>query len=205
MGMTFAELCRQPGVISSEVKYRKYLDERRFRTPSGKVEIYSSLCETWDYEPLPAYHEPEETPVSAPEMLAEYPLVLANEHEANYVHSRDRYLDAIRERKPEPLVKIHPDTAAGLGIAEGDAVYIENRRGRIEQKATLDPDIDPRVVSVGYGWWFPERGQPGMFGWDEANLNILTDDSPPYSPEMGSPKMRGFLCRVRPVDKRDGL
>jgi anaerobic selenocysteine-containing dehydrogenase len=195
MGMTFDELCRQPGVISSGVRYRKYVDEG-FHTPSGKVEIYSSLCEAWGYEPLPVYHEPDETPCSAPELLAEYPLVLANEHEAHYVHSRDRYLDTIRSRKPEPLVNIHPDTAAALGIAEGDMVHIENKRGRIRQKATLDAGIDPRVVSVGYGWWFPERGEAAMFGWDEANLNILTDDSPPYSPEMGSPKMRGFLCRV---------
>lgn len=195
MGMTFAELCRQPGVVSSTMRYRKYLDAG-FPTPSGKVEIYSSLCDAWGYEPLPVYHEPQETPVSAPDMLPDYPLILTNEHEAHYVHSRDRYLETIRKRKPEPLVNIHPDTAARLGIADGDMVYIENKRGRITQKASLDPGIDPRVVSVGYGWWFPERGEATMFGWDEANLNILTDDSPPYSPEMGSPKMRGFLCRV---------
>jgi anaerobic selenocysteine-containing dehydrogenase len=195
MGMTFDELRRRPGVVSSTVKYRKYL-EKGFNTPSGKVELYSSLCEQWGYEPLPVYHEPEETPFSEPEMLEEYPLILANSHEANFVHSQDRYLQGIRKNKPEPLVSIHPETAAGLGISEGDAVFIENRRGRIRQKATLDKGIDPRVVSVGYGWWYPERGESEMFGWDEANLNILTDDSPPYSPEMGSPKMRGFLCKV---------
>ncbi len=195
MGITFDELKRRPGIPSSTIRYRKYL-ENGFDTPSGKVELYSSLCERWGYEPLPVYHEPEETPLSAPEMLKEYPLVLTNEHEPNYVHSQDRYLHEIRAKKPEPLVNIHPQTAASLGIAEGDMVFIETKRGRIKQKATLDAGIDPRVVSVGYGWWFPERGESELFGWDEANLNILTDDGPPYSPEMGSPKMRGFLCRV---------
>ena len=195
MGMTFAELKRHPGVVSSTVRYRTYL-EHGFDTPSGKVELYSSLCAEWGYEPLPAYHEPEETPFSAPGLTAEYPLVLTNTHEAEYVHSQDRYLSTLRRLKPEPLVILHPDTAAGLGIAEGDLVYIESRRGRIRQKATLDSGIDPRVVSVGYGWWFPEAGEDAMFGWDEANLNILTDDGPPFSPEMGSPKMRGFLCKV---------
>ncbi|MFH0915105.1 MAG: molybdopterin dinucleotide binding domain-containing protein, partial [bacterium] len=201
MGMTFDELRRRPGVVSSTVRYRKYL-EKGFNTPSGKVELYSSLCEQWGYEPLPVYHEPEETPFSAPEMLTEYPLILTNTHEANYVHSQDRYLQEIRKNKPEPLTSIHPETAAGLGISEGDAIFIENKRGRIRQKATLDKGIDPRVVSVGYGWWYPERGESQMYGWDEANLNILTDDSPPYSPEMGSPKMRGFLCRVYKDDTR---
>ena len=150
----------------------------------------------WGYEPLPVYHELEETPFSAPEMLEEYPLVLTNGHEPNYMHSQDRYLREIRKNKPDPLVTIHPQTAADLGISEGDQVFIENKRGRIKQKATLDEGIDPRVVSVGYGWWYPERGPAGLYGWDEANLNILTDDSPPYSPEIGSPKMRGFLCKV---------
>ena len=195
MGVTFAELRRRPGLVSSSRRYRKYL-ENGFNTPSGKVELYSRLCEQWGYEPLPIYHEPEETPRSAPDMLAEYPLVLSNVHEPNYVHSRDRYLSEIRKNKPEPLTMIHPETAARLGIGEGDEVFIENRRGRIKQRATLDAGIDPRVVSVGYGWWFPERGEGEGFGWDEANLNILTDDSPPYSPEMGSPKMRGFLVKV---------
>jgi anaerobic selenocysteine-containing dehydrogenase len=199
MGMTFAELRRSPGVLSSSVRFRKYLDGG-FHTPSGRVEVYSSLCERWGYEPLPVYHEPEETPISAPELLARYPLVLTNSHEAEYVHSQDRYLSEIRALKPGPQVNIHPDTARALGIGENDLVHIESRRGRITQRATLDGGIDPRVVSVGHGWWFPEEGAEGMFAWDRANLNILTDDSPPYSPEMGSPKMRGFLCKVYKAD-----
>jgi anaerobic selenocysteine-containing dehydrogenase len=195
MGMTFEELRRRPGVASSWVKYRKYVD-RGFNTPSGRVELYSSLCEKWGYEPLPVYHELPEGPASAPEMLAEYPLVLTSTHGANYVHSQDRYLPMLRKAEPEPLVTIHPETAAALGVEEGDQVFIETRRGRISQKATLSAEVDRRVVSVAYGWWFPERGEADLFGWDEANINILTDDSPPYSPGIGSPKMRGFLCKV---------
>jgi anaerobic selenocysteine-containing dehydrogenase len=199
MGMTFAELLRRFSIISSATRYRKYLG-KGFNTPSGKVEIYSSLCEKWGYEPLPMYHEPEQTPKSNPELLGEYPLILTSTHEANYVHSQDRYLETIRQQKPEPLVVIHPETAEQLGIVEGDMAFIENKRGRIKQKATLSEGIDPRVVSVDCAWWFPEKGISHMYGWDEANINILTDDSPPYSPEMGSPKMRGFLCKVYKAD-----
>jgi anaerobic selenocysteine-containing dehydrogenase len=200
MGMTFNELLQRFSVISSATRYRKYL-EKGFNTPSGKVEIYSSLCEQWGYEPLPMYHEPDETPVSAPELLKEYPLILTSTHEANYSHSQDRYLKSIREMKPEAFVVIHPETAKKSGITEGDMVYIENKRGRIKQKTTLSKGIDPRVISVGYAWWFPEKDITQIYGWDEANINILTDDAPPYSPEMGSPKMRGFLCKVYKADQ----
>jgi anaerobic selenocysteine-containing dehydrogenase len=200
IGVTFPELIRRFSVISSTTRYRKYL-EKGFKTPSGKVEIYSSLCEGWGYEPLPVYHEPEETPRSNPALLREYPLILTSTHEANYVHSQDRYLETIRQQKPEPLVVIHPETAKRLGIVEGDMAFIENKRGRIKQKATLSEGIDPRVVSVDCAWWFPEKGISHMYGWDEANINILTDDSSPYSPEMGSPQMRGFLCKVYKADQ----
>lgn len=195
IGMTFSELQKKPKVIISATRYRKYM-EKGFNTPSGKVELYSSLCEQWGYEPLPVYHEPEETPVSDPEMYTEYPLIATSQHEPNYVHSQDRYIQAIRKEKPEPLVIIHPDTASRFNISNGDMVNIENRRGRIKQKASLSNDILPGVISIGYGWWFPERDASELFGWEEANINILTDDAPLYSPEMGSPKMRGFLCKI---------
>ena len=91
VGVSFAELCRPPGVVSSSLRYRKHLDDG-FDTPSGKVELYSSLCEEWGFEPLPVYHEVDETPFSAPEMLVRYPLVLTSGHEADYVHSQDRDL-----------------------------------------------------------------------------------------------------------------
>ena len=195
VGITFEELRRRDRIISSGISYRKYL-EKGFNTPSGKVEIYSSLCEEWGYEPLPVYHEPRETPYSAPELAETYSLILTSTHDKVYVHSQDRNLETLRKRNPRPLVQIHPDTADKMGITEGDQVYIENKRGRITQTVTLSEAVDPRVICVAYGWWFPENGASGQYGWDEANINILTDDSPPYSPEIGSPSMRGFLCRV---------
>ena len=195
-GITFDELKKRDLLISSGTTYRKYM-EIGFNTPAGKVEIYSSLCEKWGYEPLPVFHEPEGTLFSTPDLAKEYPLTLTSGHDKNYMHSQGRHLKTLREKSPEPLVTLHPDTARELGIEEGNKVYIENPRGRITQKATLSDGVDPRVVDVAYGWWFPEEGVSKEYGWDRANINILTDDSPPYSPEIGSPNaMRGFLCRV---------
>jgi anaerobic selenocysteine-containing dehydrogenase len=195
VGMTFDELRQRNCVVSSGTRYRKYLEDG-FNTPSGKVELYSSLCEQWGYEPIPVFHEPRETVFSAPEMIHEYPLTLTSAHDKNYIHSQGRHLETLRKQRPKPLAALHPTTADRLGIKEGDDVYIENQRGRIMQTATLSKAVDPRVVNVAYGWWFPEEGASGQYGWDKANINVLTDDSPPYSPEIGSPAMRGFLCKV---------
>ena len=114
-------------------------------------------------------------------------------------HSGSRQIATLRGSYPQPLARIHPQTANKLGIKEGDWVYIETKRGRIKQKATLSTDIDPRVVWVDYGWWFPEKGMSSLYGWSESNINVLTDDKPSFNREMGSTNLRGILCQIHKV------
>ena len=69
-------------------------------------------------------------------------------------------------------------------------------KGRFARRAALNPDIDPRVVMAAYGWWFPERKDLELSGWKESNLNILTENNPPYEPAIGSTNLRAIPCRV---------
>lgn len=193
-GFTFEELKRLGGVKVGR-EYRKHL-RGGFNTPSRKAEIYSTLFEKWGHAPLPQYHEPPETPYSAPELARDYPLILTSCHHYPYYHSENRQVSVLRGIQPEPVIEIHPKTAAELGIEQGAAVYIETKRGRIKQWALLTEGIDPRVVGVSYGWWFPEQGIESLHGWKESNINILTESDPPYNPEVGSTNLRGILCRV---------
>lgn len=79
-------------------------------------------------------------------------------------------------------------------------MWIETRRGRMRQKARLSPGIDPRVVSAQHGWWFPDQPAPEYGVW-QSNVNLLTDNQPPYDPAMGTYQLRALLCRVaRAVD-----
>ena len=193
-GVTFSQL-RQLGTISNTGQYGKFKLEK-FATPSGKVELYSSQLEEWGFDPLPLYYESPETPHSAPELTGEYPLIFTTWKSAAYSHSRGRQIESLRRSRPEPLINIHPNTAAKSGISDGDWVYVETRRGRIKQKAILSDEGDPRVVIADFGWWFPEKGVQDLYGWAESNVNILTDNNPPHSREMGSTNLRGMLCKV---------
>jgi anaerobic selenocysteine-containing dehydrogenase len=197
VGFTFEEL-KKLGGIKVGREYRRH-ERGGFNTPSGKAEIYSTLFEKWGHAPLPEYHEPPETPYSAPELTREYPLILTSWHLYPYHHSDNRHLAVLRGVEPEPMIEIHPKTAAELNIEEGDRVYIETKRGRIKQRAVLTEGIDPRVVGLNYGWWFPEQGVESLHGWQESNINVLTSSEPPYNPEMGSTNLRGILCRVYKV------
>jgi anaerobic selenocysteine-containing dehydrogenase len=193
-GITFDDF-RNIGVISGSKQYRSY-EKGGFKTPSGKVELYSSRLKEWGFDPLPVYHEPPESPLSEPNLAKEYPLVFTNWKLAPYKHTGWRQVKSVRKTHPDPLVVINTDTAKKLGIKEGNWVYIETKRGKIRQKATLSPTIDPRVVISEHGWWFPERKKAEMFDWAESNLNILTDDKKPFAREMGSATLRGILCKV---------
>jgi anaerobic selenocysteine-containing dehydrogenase len=102
---------------------------------------------------------------------------------------------ALRAMKPEPVVQMHPETAARAGLHEGDMVYIESRQGRIRQRLALEETLDPRVVIASFGWWFPEDPS-GNYGWDRANINILTYDEGPYDPASGCMVIKGIPCRV---------
>ncbi|MFC1893722.1 molybdopterin-dependent oxidoreductase, partial [Chloroflexota bacterium] len=193
-GLTFDEF-RKQRILTVEKRFRKYR-KKDFNTPSKKVELYSSRFEQWGYDPLPTYQEPPETPYSAPELAKEYPLILTSWHQANFRHSESRHLTSLRGISPEPVVEIHPETARNLEIEDGEWVYIETKRGRIKQRAVLTTMVDQRVVGASYAWWFPEKGSAELYGWQEANFNILTDSRPPYNAQIGSTQLRGILCRV---------
>jgi anaerobic selenocysteine-containing dehydrogenase len=195
-GISFNEFKKIAALVGTKL-YRSY-SSQGFPTPSGKIELYSKQLQEWGFDPLPSYYEPPETPYSEPELAKKYPLVLTSGKRGCYRHSSGRQIPSLRGVHPEPVVHIHPQTAKNLGIANQDWVYIETKHGRIKQKAVLSNDIDPRVIDVDYAWWFPENGPADLYGWTKANVNILTDDQPPFDQEVGSTNLRGLACTVYP-------
>jgi anaerobic selenocysteine-containing dehydrogenase len=176
-------------------EYKKY-EKDGFKTPSAKVELYSEQLKKWGHDPLPVYYEPPETPYSAPDMLKEYPLIFTSWHPEVYHHSDNRQIASLRVQDPVPVIELHPKTAAGLGIKEGDMAYVETKRGRCKLRVKLVESIDPLVVAAEIDWWFPEQGVDTLHGYRESNVNMITDDQPPFNPELGSSSLRGFLCKV---------
>ena len=193
-GLTYEDFKRL-GMLKGDWEYRGY-QKKGFDTPSGKVELTSERLEQWGYAPLPDYREPPESPLSTPELFQAYPLIFTSAKDPHYFHSSGRNLGSLRRLSPEPIVFIHPKTALSLSIADEDWVSIETKRGKIKQKAKLAEEIDPRVIILSFGWWFPERKDLELSGWKESNINLLTDNDPPYDPTIGSTPLRAVLCRI---------
>jgi len=196
-GISFDEL-RERGSIWWPMTYRKH-EARGFKTESGKIELYSLALEKLGYAPLPYYAEPPESPLSAPEVAKEFPYVLTTGARIpNFFTSEHRQLPKLRRIYRDPQVEMHPNTARRFGIRAGDWVWIETKRGKIKQRARVTDGIDPRVINVEFGWWFPER-QDGERGAFDSNANVLTNIEPPYDPAMGTYQLRALLCRIENV------
>ncbi|MBN1180246.1 MAG: molybdopterin-dependent oxidoreductase [Anaerolineae bacterium] len=191
LGLTARDLEDNPaGVYVGEpVRYHTYR-ERGFRTPTGKVELYSHVLAAHGYDPLPRYCAPCESPQGAPELARDYPLILNAGHKvAAYTHSRHRNLPSLRRREPEPVVELNPATARGVGVADGDRVRVESPRGDVTLKAWVTDTICPDVAGL-------------VHGWSEANVNLLTDHEH-ADPVLGCPPLRSALCRVERLPNED--
>jgi anaerobic selenocysteine-containing dehydrogenase len=215
-GMTFKELQQKGWVFPPEGhpshpyhRFEKGLlrPDRRpgFQTPSGKVELYSSLREEWGLEPIAHYEEPPFTPVSQPELYKEYPLILSTGRRSPvYFHTEHRNIPWLREIDPDPVIEIHPDTARSHNIANGDWVWVENWLGRCRFKAKITLVVPEWMVLTVHGWWFPEEPgeEPSLFGVWKSNINQLIPMGFQGKDGLGAP-MKQMLCRIYKVDGQE--
>lgn len=161
---------------------------RGFATPSGKVELASSILADLGYDPLPQHHEP--LPPSEDDARFPYPL-LTGATRIDATHQDHRQVASLRRRHPEPEVRLHPS------LAQGDWAWVETRLGRVR----LTTALHPRTVDA-ERWWYPERPatDPDPYGVMATNVNLLLDDDPDLcDPAYGSWPYRVARCNVRRI------
>ncbi|MDR2196840.1 MAG: molybdopterin-dependent oxidoreductase [Coriobacteriales bacterium] len=188
------------------LEYYKF-GEKGFSTPSRRVELKSSILEKLGYPSMPTWIGPAENEIDDPELAREYPLVLTTGGGfMPYHHSEQFNIASVRFLRSDPYFTINPETAKTLGITDGDWCWIETRRGRIKQRANVEPSVDARVIYAQRGWWFPERTATPEepFGCLESNVNVLSSvDDEHCDPIGGSWANRGLLCKVYKVSYWD--
>ncbi|MEW6547005.1 MAG: formate dehydrogenase subunit alpha [Bacillota bacterium] len=126
------------------------------------------------------FRPPAEVPDS------EYPLYLTTGRILFHYHTgsmtrRSRGLQAIR---PHPYVEVHPETAARLGVRDGDMVEVTSRRGSICLRALVTDRTAPGVVFI-------------PFHYAEAAANVLTN--PALDPRARIPELKVCAVRIRPA------
>ncbi len=150
IGKTLDEMLVLPGgvFIGGETQYEKY-KKSGFATPSKKIEFYSEQMEKKGLNPLPAFVEPIYKPTG------DFPLYLVNYKQAEHTHSRTFNNDWLMEMKPDNPLLINAQTAARLGLTDGDPIWLESPYGKAKATIQATERIHPEVVALhhGYGHW----------------------------------------------------
>ncbi|MDO4290633.1 MAG: molybdopterin-dependent oxidoreductase [Eggerthellaceae bacterium] len=209
-GFTWKQL-RDFGPAYPTFEYRKYEKgmmrpdgQPGFMTPTGKIELYSTLLEGFGLDPLPNFNEPMLGPVATPDLYEEYPVILmTGARSPVFFHTEHRQIPHLRQFEKDPYVELNPDFAADHGINDGDWVWLENPRGKCRQRAKLTYACDYTMALARHGWWFPEKegtaeaGEPSLYGMWDVNVNHLLLNAPSKA-GFGS-DIKCVLCKVYKV------
>lgn len=174
------------GIVFGE---REYDLPEKFRTPSGKIELHSPTLAELGEDPIPVHKEPTQSPARNPALTRDYPCVLmTGARIPEYTHWQMKNIPQLRKLAPDAVAWIHPDTAQAAGVADGEMIFVETRRGKIKVKAGVTRDMMMGVVSLTHGWE------------EEANANNLTELDARDS-ITGYSEFRNLACRIRSVAK----
>lgn len=181
-------------ILYGDMRYRKY-EQEGFHTPSGKVELYSSIMANMGREPLPVYVEPPLSPVSRPDLVGDFPYILMSGCKIPpFFHSGGRQVPARRKLRPVPHVDMHPDTADASGFLQGQKVKVVTPYGAQEFFLNRDESLPVDVVHAEHAWWFPEEEGPN-YGCFRSNANMLFGHEH-FDPESGAEPLKCLICRV---------
>ena len=152
---------------------------RPLRTPSGKIEITSTVIAAFGEAtvlPHPAWYEPTEW---LGKKGAEHPFHLISSQPADKLHSQLDHGRTSRSAKANnraPLM-INPEDARRMGISDWSCVRVFNSRGACLATARLCPDLMPGVVQMSTGAWLDSILQSdGTLFCRHGNPNLVTRD-----------------------------
>jgi len=194
-GKTFNEFAAEFEYKLPDFETRKYL-RTGFATPSGKVELYSSVLESLGLDPLPYFRE---EPDAGPAFTSR---LFTGVRENEYFQTGGRHIPELRRRNPEPHIFVNANEAAKWNIREGEWVEVETKIGKVTMKTSVREDMPDHLIRVPHGWWKPEmeQGLGKLSGaWQHADAQMCPDDDDFLDREQGLPHLRGIPCKVNKI------
>jgi thiosulfate reductase/polysulfide reductase chain A len=157
--------------------------ELRLRTPSGKIELYSTQLEQHGFDPLPTYTRPDAPP--------------AGYYWLNYGRSpahtfgRTGNNPLLFQLQPENVLWVNPLVASERGLRNGQYVRLKNQDGvvsnRIRVRVTERVRPDSVFMVHGFGHRTPGLRLANGIGADDTGLITRVK----VDPIMGGTGMRG--------------
>ena len=135
---------RYPGAVAVDSD-GTYGEQLRFKSPSGKIELYSEELETL----LPGYGIPRARNFA---LKGDSELYFIQGKVAVHTNGATQYVPLLSELMWDNAVWIHPQTAREKGIKSGDDIWLENATGKEKGKALVTAGIRPDTLFVYMGF-----------------------------------------------------
>jgi anaerobic selenocysteine-containing dehydrogenase len=153
---------------SSDVAPSPFLPfaQGKFRTPSGKAELYSEAIKALGLDPVVEFIPPAESRNGKDKAF--FPLEFLARKADNFLNSSFCDTPSVQKMEETNLLEMNLADARTRGISDGDTVKIYNGRGEIFLRARVDGTVQPGVVSAKLNW---AKLSPGF-----RNVNVLTSE-----------------------------
>lgn len=172
-------------VLAAE--FRADPDRFALGTPSGKIEIFSAMVDSFGYADCPGHPvwlEPDEWLGGA--AAERFPLQLVANQPRTKLHSQldvGAHSQSAKISGREP-VRLHPSDAVARGLRAGEVVRVFNDRGSCLAGLVVDDGVRPGVAQLSTGAWYdPDPADPTFCR--HGNPNVLFADRPSSTLSQG--------------------
>ena len=165
-----------------------------FPTPSGKCEFFSERLRQKGFDPLPAYHPPNESAATSPERAKRFPLAFISPPTRNFLNSSFANIDSLKTVDTSQRVELHPSEARQRGIADGETVRVYNDRGAFAATARVTERVRPGLA-VAFGVWWHKSTPTGR------NVNAVTSQA--LTDLGGGPTFYDCLVEIERMSEGD--
>jgi len=105
-------------------------------------------------------------------------------------------LPSLRARRSYNPVLMHPESMRALGLADGEAVWVENDHGRVEGIVETSDSVGLGTVAFAFGWGNPSDPRPTRE--KGSNVQRLIPDDARYDSVSGLALQSAVPVNVRP-------
>ena len=200
LGLDFTEM-KKKGVLQLGVDEKKlYIDgydDYHFKTPSGKIELYSQQLADAGFDPLPNYTAHPEPP----ENFYRLNYGRAPMHTFSRTSNNPNLTDMMAENK----VWVNPKVAQQWGLENETEVYLKNQDGVVSSfpiKVRVTERIRPDSVYMIHGFGHSNKRLSRAHGKGASDSELITNVL--VDPLMGGTGMRGnFVTFVKDVNQKE--
>ncbi len=128
---------------------------------------------------------------------AELPLRMITYRMAEVYCTQGHNLPSLASKRSYNPVLMHPDAMRERNLASGDAVWVENERGRVEGIVEASEDVGEGTIAFAFGWGDPDDPRPVRE--KGSNVQALTCADQGYDRVTGLALQSAIPVDVRPV------